>query len=381
MKKIKFIVIIILAIAINVILGEVYVYSLDSIFDSKYKCTFASDQIVNLEKANKDFSEIAHKHNLGIFAIEFKNPSEYLKEYHIYSNEKAKQDIFGKSDFAMDYQSIVGGKSKFILHNWSEIKDNEILKEIYFSNDESAFENMRNFKRDLIDEYGGGFPKIQKNTFDIKKSTIISLAILFFAYCFMTIVEIINDKKEYFIRLIQGEDILKNNLKAFFIEQILLAIFLLFIFILTSKIYYLDFLIIVYIVAFIVQFFVSCVIVVFTTRFIESNSIKRTEASNFNFKVTYIWKLLIGILLTHLLYTNGLIIKNGVDYFRQQEFFEQHKNYHYYQMNYKMNNKLGKDVNGTIDSEKLHSEFYSRYFDKSMLMYHFPRKDTMSCPQ
>lgn len=372
MRKIKIIVYSLCVIISFLILGELYVYNLDSFSNDYINCTFAVNQVEDLSVAKKDFVDIAKKYNLGIFTLENKLPKEKRKEYHIYGNEiglKKLQKTFNKKGA---YNSLVAGEAEVIFHDWKELENVDSLKVLFFTNDVEDLAQIREFKKELIDQYGGGFPKYYGKSNTLRNTTILMLSIVYLVLILITTFELQISKKENYIKLIQGVDIVKSNLKLFLKDQLILGMITAILYFFIKRFYYLEYIRYYLAVAYSLQLLLVLLLYLRTANKIERTGI-RAENNNTVVKISYGVRVLVLLILIQLMYSNGLIIKNGLDYAKQKSFFENHKEYSYYQLNYRLNNSLGKDIDNTDDTALLHKYLNDKYYERSMLMFNFSR--------
>lgn len=370
-RKIKYTVFSLIFIISVIILGELYVYNLESFSNDYVNCTFSINQISDMDKAKKDIEEAARAENIGIFVLENKLPSEKLKEFHIYGNTKAVDDLKKTFNNQKGYKSLVVGKTKLVFHDWKEITNIDLMDRVFFSDGRDNLPRAREFKSVLIAKYGGGFPKDYGRSKTLKESVIAILSILYLVLILLTLFELQIKKKENFVRLIQGEDILKSNLKLFLKDELILAGLSIVFYFIFSRFYYLGFLKKALPISFIIQMLISGIIYTRAAKDIEDKGRYRMNNSKVVIRTAYVVRFFVIFILAQLIYTNALVINQGIEYARQEEFFRDNKEYSYYQLNYRLGNSLGKDLENSDDTAKLHDFLNNRYYNKSMLMFNF----------
>lgn len=373
MRKIKYVVYCLFFSISLIILGELFVYNLESFYRNYISCTFAVNQISDLDIAKKDFEEIAYKNSLGIFIVDNRLPNEKLKEFHIYGNERAIVELQNTYKTPSVYRSLVAGETKIIFHSWDEFENVDLLEHVFFSNKSDDLNNARNFKKELIDKYGGGFPRDDGESKILRNTTILVLFVVYLVLLLNTLFELQINKKENYVRLIQGEDITKNNVREFLEDQIFLVFITLLVYFVLDKLYFLTFLKVILLIAFIVQLSISLFFYIRMAKYIETKGLNKVNRSSTVIKTTYAVRLFVMLIMVQLIYSNGLIIKQGLDYGNQRSFFESNKDYSYYQLNYRIGNSLVKDVNNTNDTAKLHKYLNDMFYSRSLLMFNFSK--------
>ncbi len=373
MRKVKFVIYGILLMFSLIILGELYVFSLDSFVDEYINCTFDIYSISDIEKTKIDFIKTAGKHKVGIFALDNKIPSERNKEYHIYGNEIAIKNLKEKRFSEVKYNSLVVGESNIYFHDFNELNNSELFDRIYFTNGKNDIQQTKEFKKELIGEYGGGFPHYYGKSKTIVMSQILVFIIVYLLLLLLTMFELQNRKKESFIRLVQGEDILEINLRLFIKDQLFLILITIFLYIVFKQIHFITFLKVGISIAFLIQFIISLIIYITSSLSVEHGSLKKINEHRAIIISSYIIKLIILVFLFNILYANGLLIRDGYEYRKQKVFFDKHKDYHYYQLNYKIGNNLGKDKNSVDDSARLHRYLNEKHHQDSLLMFNFSK--------
>lgn len=82
-------------------------------------------------------------------------------------------------------------------------------------------------------------------------------------------------------------------------------------------------------------------------------------------KINYVIKTVTLLLASFALSVNVGLITEGIDYYRQLDFFKNHSEYEYYQLNYKANSKLS-EMDGIVAQE-----FYKTFFKNSLIYADF----------
>jgi len=368
MKKIKFIVIYLLITIGFLFNGELFILYLDGFQESYYQSGF---DFVNREAAIEekeviqDFLKAGKTYDVDFFFVDSTIVSAYAKEITIFGTPNALKTLQAKGILEGKHNSLFMGETQVRYEDFSNIKTIEKFKDCYYIGDQSHQEAMRLFKASLVDKYSGGLPKLFSSDQETWLNLFSVWSIIFGLILLLTIYEIISLKKEIMVRITLGEDVRtlfgKNALADI---GILASAFLSVPFLLSPFSN--------------VLFKIQALALAFLV-FVIANTLINTTVLRVNFKkdiaarrsgdglliANYILKTMTTILTLIVLSSNFAILAQGYLMYKQHDFFSEHKDYSYYQLNYRLNNHLGKTVS---DESMMNQEFYQR-FQKYSLQY------------
>ena len=368
MRKIKIIVIYMLITIGFIFNGELSILYLDDFQKSYYQSGFDfvnREAAIEEEEVIEDFLKAGKMHDVDFFFLDSRIISAYAKEITVFGTPNALKTLQAKGILEGKHKSLFMGETIVRYEDFSNIKTMEKFKDCYYIGDQSQQEAMRLFKANLVGKYGGGLPKL----FSSDKATWLNLfsvwSIIFGLILLMTIYEIISLKKEIMVRITLGEDVRtvfgKNALGDI---GILVSAFLSVPFLLStlSNVYFkIEVLVLAFLVFMITNTLINAVIL--RVNFKKDIAARRSGGGLLT--ANYILKTMTTMLTLIVLSSNFAILAQGYLMYKQGDFFSEHKNYSYYQLNYRVNNHLGKTIS---DDETMNQEFYKR-FQKYSLQY------------
>jgi hypothetical protein len=347
--------------------GELFIYYLNGFQESFYRAGFAftelevwmkNDYIIN------DFIKSSSNNNVDFFVIEKNLISDNEMEIIVWGTVRAKDYIKDLGIEGKKYESMFSGNVRVIFHNIKEKE--EIIKSefFYIMSPENNINDIRGFKRELVNKYGGGFPQIYGSNREIMLNLSYVWGSIFILLLILTIYSLSLQKKENLIKIILGTNVgyifFSNLLRdgaflvvTYFSISKLLSTF--------SNVYFKSsFINIIFVI------FITAVLLLNITVF-NINLKKHLSNSSQSLKflqINYILKIVLTVVAIALLTSNFVIIDNGANYNSQKSFFISHKGYNYYQLNYK--DDFVKINNRLVDTAMIHQEFYTRFYEKSL---------------
>ncbi|TWH55980.1 hypothetical protein DesLBE_0158 [Desulfitobacterium sp. LBE] len=368
MKKIKLIIISLLISMGFLFNGELFVLYLDYFQNSYYQSGFDfvnMDATIEEEEVIQDFLQAGKTYDVDFFFLDSTIVSAYNKEITIFGTPNALKTLQAKGIPEGKHKSLFMGEMQVRYADFSKIKTLEKFQDCYYIGDPSQEEAMRLFKASLVDKYSGSLPKLFSSDKEIWLNLFSVWSIIFGLILLLTIYEIISLKKEIMVRITLGEDV-----KALFAKNaladigILISAFIILSFLLSylSNVY---FKIEALALAFAVFMMVNTLINGAILRVDFKKDMVARRSGGGLLTANYSLKILTTILTIIILSSNFAILTQGYLMYKQGDFFSAHKDYSYYQLNYRVNNYLGKT---TSDTGMMNQEFYRR-FQKYSLQY------------
>ena len=352
-----------------IILGELFVLNLDSFTNDYITCSFSVSQMGDTQKVKEDMQSTAKKYSIGIFTVDGKVIDDRRKEYHIYGNDVAIKHLKEERFVCQKFESIPAGQAEVYFHPWKEIPDRELLGRLYFTDLASRQSLLKQFKKELIDLYGGGFPKDYGQSHSLRDTQIFLFVLSFLILVLLTMYELNYRKKENYVKFLHGEDVLKLNCKCFLFDEFVIVIITFLLFFGLRCLYYLDFALYYLILFLFLQMGISFLLYFKASWFDIKVNPRKVDNKRQLIAMSYIIKMVCIFLLANLIYQNVFLMSIGLDYQHQKSFFETLNNHYYCQMNYKMDNTLGKDKKSFDDTALVHDDFNRRYYSDSLLMF------------
>ncbi len=326
MKKVKYITSAILIIVVMVFIGEFYVLYLDS-FDLNFSyVTMYLQKETSQQEMISDIQNAATNNDVGVFIVDRQVDSIFSTTMNIYGSEEVDNYLSEKSNIRQgEYKSVFLGNVTVEVYSLNDINDISNLEtySLIGSKDDKI-----TFKQDLIDKYAGKFPQPAGTNDEIPVMVGIWLLVVFLILL-MTLYEVALMKKEVVVRLVSGEQlshfIMKNIIRDIAVYSMLLMLSMSIVGMFSEVFYLFSITITVFVIFLIVNSLLYCTM--FFTDF------KRDIASKQNAKTTlkigYAYKTTVIVITLIAMSGNVALIWEGVNYYQQKDFFENHSTYSY----------------------------------------------------
>lgn len=356
-KVIKYILSIILIAGSFMFISEIYTWYLYGFEDRYTYVTFYAEDGVASEEMTKDITEAAETHHVDIFVAERDIQSMLETNVDIYATDGAKAELKSSGIKPGVYRSILFGGFKIDIKDISEHPDLTKATDYKVTGEYSDIES---FKQSLTDKYGGAPPRAGTPAFDAKLYISMTWCVVFFFLFLLTLYDVAVRKKEMVLLLVSGESIERHVVKN----------------ILTDVIFYIVLFTLAALGTAVLingEFYISLSILMFLGFLLLNSaaylwmlgiSYRKDIASHYSLKkvlkASYLYKMFSMIIVILLLSGNmGLIVK-GMEYKKQNDFFEFHQNYSYLMVALKAgeSQKSFEEVNQIAD--ELYQEYLSR---------------------
>ena len=346
--------------------GELYMLHLDTFQDSYFQSNFypeqSSEQGVN-ETYLQDFIHAGEKYRVDFFVVKREIQSAYKEDITISGTEEALIQLQDRGIRKGRNKSLFFGEAEVRFQSFADIPDLSKYDTWYFIGEEK--ESLDAFKASLVDQYGGGFPKKYGSDRETLFNLLAVWGILFGAALLMTLYAVAYQKKETMVRIILGE-----NLGNIFIKNVLAdTVCTSFLFLLIPRLlsgftnawFKNGFVLLLFILFLCLNglLYAGILRVRFKRDLADGNRAEGLLAANYSLKI------IASILTLLILAGNAATVREAYNLYIQRDFFREHKNYRYCQLNYKPDNKIGKTEE---DDMAMNQEFYER-FQKRALQY------------
>ncbi len=327
MKKIKYIISLILFIIVFGFIGEIYVWYIDSFETSYTNVTMYLQKDTTQEQMIQDIYHAAEKENVEVFTIDQEIENIFSTKRIIYGTDGVEPYLSDISKIEPgNFQSIFLGNVQIEFKSLKEIEDisQTELYQVIGSKD-----NIIEFKKELVNQYAGRFPQdgsgSNENLFIV--IAIWSVSLLFILL--MTLYEVALMKKEVMIRIICGESLInvinKNIWLDLAVYVIMLTIIPLALNSFTTPTYFID----ISIIAIIIFLLLNSIIFLSLYFTDYKKDMGSRESSKSVLNLSYIYKIISIVLVIIVMSSCIELIHQGSDYYRQKIFFEEKKEYSY----------------------------------------------------
>ena len=340
---------------------EMYQNYLDR-FNDFTNVTFYCPEDMSINTMLKEISDTADMHNILIFKINNVKKSLFYSEITSYADTNAKKYLNNEYNIKSGYfKSLFSGETKVVFKNFSSI-DSKLLTEDPHFQLVGKDDDMRAFKSELVNKYGGSFPK--NDGYDSRKDnrvTTISLWIIYIAIsAFFTLYETLKLKKEHFIRITLGENLFYLWLKHIVSDLIFMCILYL-ISLFTGIMIYdtismFKYSQIMFVILLVVDILISTNLLIYNKNKVLANS----YVSGFLLVFSKSVKCIIIILNVICMSTSLSLIYECYSYYKQKSFYEQYSNYCVIQ-NIKKTD--------SFDTFYLEGKFYKEYNESLNIIY------------
>lgn len=364
MKKIKIAVFGILILMGFLFMGELNILNLSIFQEAYYEADFyinSSGRDISNREMIEDFCRTGEKHNVDFFAMEYSWDKSYLYETKIIGTKGAIDHLKKSGLKEGDNKSLFFENQRVLFCDIQRETNISNIVTWYFLGGKEDYENIRAFKADLVNKYGGGFPKETGSGVGTTLSFLFVWGTVFCIVLALSLYETAYMKKEAMLRIIMGENIVQLFLRNVFqdtVAFVFLFIFLSFVLRLVSN------------VAFKIPWTVGLfVLFLLFNLAIQAGMLrldyKKTLASgsgdNGFLAINYVIKAGLAIVAILVISINVAMISDALDLHEQKGFFKNHDDCSYYKMSYGVES-ITEDRD---PDEELYKKFYADFQNKS----------------
>lgn len=379
MKAIKIISFTILTLVGFMFMGELNILNLDTFQHNYYSADFYADnngKKVESREMIRDFCDAGEKHNVDFFAVVFSWDKSYVYDTRIIGTDAAIDYLIRQGISEGNNKSLFFENQNISFEKFKDQEDVSSINEYYFIGGEAQYENIVAFKSELVDKYGGGFPREKGSEAQIILTTIAVWGTILLIIAALSLYELSYKRKENMIRAIMGENLVRITVRDIVVDTFACS----FIFFLWATIlkafsnvtFKFDWTL----GCFFVFLIVNGLIDLRGLRANYKQVLSGGENENSTLTVNYLLKAILTVVTIIVLSTNYLIIDNAINVYEQREFFDKHDNYSYYKMSYGLD-----AVSENHDpDENLYQRFYEQFYDCSYQYTDMTENYEMSTP-
>ena len=240
-------------------------------------------------------------------------------------------------------------------------KDISDITLYYLIGNESDYDRICAFKSELVDKYGGGFPKEKDSNLDIPMDTIVVGAVIFAIIHALSLYETACMKKEAMIRVLMGEDMLKIFLRSVITDTLSFAALFALMSLILQRVSNVTFKCHWVLCMFIVFLILNAVISTRLLRPDYKRDLASGEGDNSLLAINYVLKAVLTVIAIAVISINCGMIHESLKIYEQKDFFRSHDNCSYYKISY------GFDMTSEINDpdESLYRDFYAKFQNRS----------------
>ena len=326
MKKIKYLVAILVFFITFVLIGEFYVWHLYT-FPSEFpSTTLYLQEGQNKEDLLRDVVSAADETGVDVFVVDIEMNSAVSVTMHIYGTKNVTGKLKNCKIEGGSYRSLFLGSIDIEMETLESIPTDFIPEKFFLTG--SYADNIR-FKQLLINEYAGNFPKQIENTHQYIFMIVGLWFVVFTLLLLISLYDLALIKREGIVRMVSGEPLTtfvsRNILKDFCAFS---AIFF-WVLLLTNTFTKSTFFLCITLVLFIVFLVINTLLNMKLLKVDFRKDTGSKQSAKDILKISYFYKCVAIVFTIFVVSVNVQLIGQGTAYFRQKEFFEQHKDYYY----------------------------------------------------
>lgn len=329
MKKIKYIASITFMIMMLILVGEMYVWNMDS-FETEYiSTTMYLPMVISQDTMISDIEEKAKKYGCLVFAVSRNIESLYSETVSVYCMDGAENILAEKSSISSgNYHSIFLGDVKIKVEGLKNIPDVNNIEEYYLIGD---IDNARKFKCELVDTYSGDVPKEGYVYFHAARTVSCMWGVGIGFFLLLTLFETILLKKEIIVRFIYGESLSSIIFKHIITDCLFYVCSFGVTIITLKKIFeiYVDYMITFSIICIAIFCIINSLLYIRLFFIDYKSSLRRSKGNQRVLKVSYVYKTITVVIVICVMSIGIEMIVSGMEYWYQKPFFQEHKGYEY----------------------------------------------------
>lgn len=328
MKKIKYLILVIILICGFLLSGELYQDYLNSFANvCDYATLYSENQIDNTEMYS-DLLKSAKSHNIDFFVVDSGNTSLYSSYINIYCSSERVEDYINNNLGV--YEGI--SKSVFLGSTKIGFKD---IKDISNLKNQTHFylignrENQSKFKAELVEKYGGSIPRDGANYHSTYRDLVLVWSVLFVFFLILSFYQVQSTKKETLLKVIYGEPLRNIIFKNIIKDTLIFIICFTVIYHIMSFFCYTKYHFKLVSIMFLIMIVINMIFNLSILKFNIKRDLSKSKYNKTTLILNYIFKSILTIVTLSVITSNVAIIFNGLSYYSQKDFFEKHSDYYY----------------------------------------------------
>ena len=363
MKLIKYIIFACIIFVSFLIIGESHIFYLDN-FYTQYDSTTLYLPIDTTDKEMiADILNASLSNKVEVFTFIRYQPDIMNAEYHIYGTTGVEKYINEKSNiFKEKYISLFLGNINFVFNDIENISGIDNLHDYYII---GSKERVHKFKMDLIEKYAGNHPRQGYPDKESRNNTIAIWILVISIILLLSFYDVISQKKENIIRVSMGEKISNIIWRNILLDSVVfIAIFIGIFFILlrySCVLFNLKISIFMFCILLGINGLLYLNLYSYDIKEIFSNS----KGTKILLSLNYSLKLVTTIVTIIIVSSNIAFIFQSYSLSKQRTFFEEHSDYYYIKLMYRMRENRDGIIKDTLDeSDNVQAIFNREFFEK-----------------
>lgn len=362
MKLFKYIISLCIIFVGMLIIGESRIFSLDNFYTEFANTTMYLQPNTTEKEMLNDILNSADKNKVEVFTFKKSSRSAFFTQYDIYGTKGVEKLINQHLNiFEQKYKSLFLGRINFSFYDFKKLRGIESIRDFYIT---GSKKHIHKFKMDLINKYAGNHPKEGYENTELR-NTIVGIWVLITSIILLlTYFEVKLQKKEIFIQVSLGARISNIIWKNILLDSGVLLLLILFILYFLYKFTNVFFRIDISITFIIILLFLNSLLYINLYFYNVNKVFSNVKGSKNLLSLSYYLKLVTAIITIFIISSNIALINDSLSLYKQQSFFEKHKDYYYTRIEYRLiENSDGTFKNNNEDSN-IQATFYREFFEK-----------------
>lgn len=368
MKKIKYTVFLILVTVGLLFMGELNILNISNFQYRFYNCDFFIDNLgldISDREMKEDFLKKSKQYDVDFFTLKYIWDETYIYETRIIGTDNAIKWLKDNELKEGENKSLFFDSEYIVFEKYVEANDISSFTEYYFIGDENNLESIKSFKADLVDKYGGGFPKDKASDMNQKLSVIICWGVIFSIMLALTLYEVIYSKKENMLHVIMGDNIITLFFKKSIVDIVVYVFLFVGLYLALENLSHVQYKKDLVIAAFITFLVINTVIQTLTLKVNYKHDLSGAKNGRFLLTTNYIIKEILTVLIILLISLNMYTISEVISILSLKDLFQTYEGYDFYKFGFKMTSEnLEK---GIFLEDVVYSNFYDKYQRKALL--------------
>ncbi len=368
MKRIKYISCFFIMFLGMLIIGESHIFYINDFYRSFYNTSLYLQEDTAPEEMINDIVNSATLNKVDVFAYTASFYSTLYTEINIYGTPGVEEYIKrNKNIFEKKYTSLFCGSVDFKYNSIMNLPGIENIHDFYVNGNK---EQVRQFKRDLVNKYAGNIPQEGHIDKSLTYNMVFIWLLITVTILLLSFYDGILQKKENVIKITMGEKIGNIVWKNIVLDSLVFSLIFIVITLSLSKVTYVYFRFNISLTFFLTLLFLNA-LTFFNLYFYNLKEVfSNTKIPGKLLSLNYLIKIITVIITIFIVSSNIGVVFESYKYYQQQSFFNNYKGYSYLQLCYKPNFTIMSSVNDsaviayTEKNALVMETFYREFFER-----------------
>ncbi len=344
------------------VIGESHTFRLNNFYTPFHHTTLYLQLNTTQQEMVGDILRAAERNHIEVFAFRQSLHGSFQSDYDIYGTSGVERDLNHSLNIVEgEYASLFLGNIQFAFHPFEDIPEIGKFYDYYLIGD---YDQALQFKRELINKYAGNLPQAGYESHDLRDMIILLWLLMIGIVLFLTIYDVIYQKKENLIRVSMGERIAHIFWRNVLIDSVVLSIWFAVILYILSKYTYVFFRFDLSLAFFGILLSCNALLYLNLYRYKLKEVFSNARSSKKLLTLNYGLKLVTAVLTIFIIFGNITLIFQSYELYKQKSFFKDHADYYYTRLEHRLVPRSSGFISNKIDDDvKMQASFYRKYFD------------------